>query len=59
MDDPFKDLRIEQVVKSGLYGIQIDAQLDSLRRVWQAKEFAKTMKLDGTEIPVYLWKKHG
>ena len=41
VDNPFKDLRSEGSVKIRLYGIHIDAQLDSLQRVWQAKEFAK------------------
>ena len=44
-------------MKSGSYGIQIDAQLDSLRRVWQANEFAKATKPDGADIPVNLCKK--
>ena len=58
MDNKFKDIRSERVVKSGLYGIQVDAQLDSLRRVQQAKEFAKVTKSADVEIPVYLWNKH-
>ena len=58
MDNKFKDIRSERVVKSGLYGIQVDAQLDSLRRVQQAKEFAKVTKSADAEIPVYLWNKH-
>ena len=57
VDNPFNDLQSERVVKSGLYRIQIDVQLDSLRRVQQAKEFTKATKSDDAEIPVYLWNK--
>ena len=55
--DPFKDLQMKQGVKNGSFGIRIDAQLDSLRRVRQAKEFAKATKADNAEIIVYFWNK--
>ncbi len=54
-DDPFKDKRLNQNLKSGSYGIHIDAQLKSLRKIKEAKEFAKAVKSDDAEIPVYLW----
>ena len=57
VDDPFKDLQMELGVKKWSFGIQIDAQLDSLWRVRQAKELAKATKSNNTEIPVYLWNK--
>ena len=55
VEDPFKDLRLRQGIKNGSFGIRIDAQLDALRKVKQAKEFAKATKADDAEIPVYLW----
>ena len=58
VDDPFKDIWSEPLVKSGSHGIQIDDQLDSLQRVQHAKEFAKAIKSENIEIPVYLWNKH-
>ena len=54
-DDPFKDEKLNQNLKTGSYGIRIDAQLESLRKIKEAKEFAKAVKSDDTEIPVYLW----
>jgi len=53
-DDPFKDERLNQNLKTGSYGIHIDAQLESLRKIKEAKEFAKAVKSDDAEIPVYL-----
>ena len=44
-------------VKNRLFGIRIDAQLDSLRKVKQAQEFGKATKADNTDIPIYLWNK--
>jgi hypothetical protein len=43
-DDPFKDERVNQNLKTGSYGIHIDAQLESLRKIKEAKEFAKAVK---------------
>jgi hypothetical protein len=54
-DDPFKGKRINQNLKTGSYGIHIDAQLESLQKIKEAKEFAKAVKSDNAEIPVYLW----
>jgi hypothetical protein len=41
--------------KIGSYGILGDAQLESLQRIEEAKEFAKAVKADDAEIPVNLW----
>ena len=54
VENPFKDLHMKQGIKKGSFGIRIDAQLDSLRKVRQAKEFARATKADDVEIPVYL-----
>ena len=54
-DDPFKDERVNQNLMTGSYGIHIDAQLEALRKIKEAKEFAKAVKSDDVEIPVYLW----
>ena len=37
VEDPFKNLRMEQGIKNGSFGIRIDAQLDSLQKARQAK----------------------
>ncbi len=39
----------------GSYGIHIDAQLDSLRKIREAKEFAKAVKADNAAVPTRLW----
>ncbi len=36
-DDPFDDLRSDQSLKFGSYGIHVDAQLDSLDKIVQSK----------------------
>jgi hypothetical protein len=41
--------------KIGSYDILGDAQLESLQRIEEAKEFAKAVKADDPEIPVHLW----
>lgn len=41
------------------YGIHVDSQQDSLRKIQEAKEFAKAVKADNAEIPVYLWNARG
>jgi hypothetical protein len=41
--------------KIGSYGILGDAQLESLRRIKDAKDFAKAVKADDAKIPVHLW----
>ncbi len=35
--------------------MQVDSQLISLRKINEAKEFAKAVKADDANIPVYLW----
>ena len=54
-DDPFADLRADPSLHYGSYGIHVDAQLDSLKKIAEAKEFAKAVKADDAEVPKYLW----
>ena len=54
-DDPFEDLRADPSLHYGSYGIHVDAQLDSLQKIAEAKEFAKAVKADDAEVPKYLW----
>jgi hypothetical protein len=55
-DDPFADLRANPNLKIGSYGIHVDAQHNALTKIVEAKAFAKAVKADDTEVPVYLWK---
>ena len=50
-DDPFVDIR-KTIVASRSRG---GAQLESLRRIEEAKEYAKAVKADDADIPVQLW----
>jgi len=59
-DDPFVEIR--QTInasrsrgKIGSYGILGDAQLEFLRRIEEAKDYAKAVKADDVDIPVHLW----
>ncbi len=59
-DNPFVGIRqtISATLsrgKIGSYGILGDAQLESLQRIEEAKEFAKAVKADDAEILVHLW----
>ncbi len=54
-DDPFANVREDMDLKMGLYGMQVDSQLESLRKIKEAKEFSKAVKADDAKIPVYLW----
>ncbi len=59
-DDPFADIRrtinaSRSRGKIGSYGILGDAQVESLQRIEEAKEFVKAVKADNADIPVYLW----
>ncbi len=54
-DDPFARVWTNYKLKMGSYGIQVDLQLESLQKIKEAKEFAKAVKADNAEIPVYLW----
>ena len=42
-------------MRKGSFGLHIDTQLESLNRIKEAKEFAKAVKADDAEVPVYLW----
>jgi len=39
----------------GSFGIQLDSQLHSLRRIKEEKKYAKAVKADDAAIPVHLW----
>jgi hypothetical protein len=54
-DNPFANVRDDVNLKMGLYKMQVDSQLISLRKIKEAKEFAKAVKADDANIPVYLW----
>jgi len=54
-DDPFADLRADPSLHYSSYGVHMDAQLDSLQKIAEAKEFAKAVKADDAEVPKYLW----
>ena len=55
-DDPFVKARAGvEPAKLGSYGIHGDAQRESLLMVEEAKEFAKAVKADDAEIPLFLW----
>jgi hypothetical protein len=59
-DDPFVEIRqtinaLRSRGKIGSYGVLGNAQLESLRRIEEAKEFAKAVKADNAKIPVHLW----
>jgi hypothetical protein len=51
---PFGDINTDKL-KMGSYGIHVDSQIDSLRKVKEAKDFAKAVKADDAEIPLWLW----
>ena len=54
-DDPFANLRDNSTLKMGSYGIHVDAQLESLEKIAQAKAFSKAVKADDAGIPTHLW----
>ena len=54
-DDPFKELRDIYKPHLGSYGVQLDSQKISLERIREEKSFAKAVKSDDAEVPVYLW----
>ena len=39
----------------GSYGILVDSQIKSLRKIKEAKEFAKAVKANDAEVPTQLW----
>ena len=55
-DDLFVKARAEvKPAKLGSYGIHGDAQRELFLKVEEAKEFAKAVKADDAEIPLFLW----
>ena len=54
-DDPFVDLRRDPSLCLGSYGLHIDAQRDVLRKVDEAKAFAKAVRADDAQVPIHLW----
>ncbi len=54
-DDPFLKEKANKKLKMGSYRIHLDSQLEALRKVKKAKDFAKAVKADDAEIPVQLW----
>jgi hypothetical protein len=54
-DDPFKDLRSDPALRIGSYGLHIDLHHHSLDDIVEAKAFAKAVKSDDADIPVYLY----
>jgi hypothetical protein len=48
------DIKTERL-QMGSFDIHMDSQLETLRKVQEAKEFAKAMKADDTDIPIQLW----
>ena len=55
--DEMKQLRRDMAGESklGSFGVQMDSQLHSLRRIKDEKQYAKAVKSDDAEVPVYLW----
>ncbi len=51
-DDPFKEEHSDKCLKLGSYGIHVDSQIKSLRKIKEAKEFAKAKKADNAEVPI-------
>jgi len=60
-DDPFVEIHQTIIAsrsrggKIGSYGILGDAQLESLQRIKEDKDYAKAVKADDADIPVHLW----
>ena len=55
VDNPFADLRDDPSMRFGSYGVHINAQCDALKKVAEAKEFAKAVKADDAAVPKHLW----
>ena len=55
VDDPFADLRNDPTLRFGSYGVHINAQCDALKKIAEAKEFAKAVKADDAAVPKHLW----
>jgi hypothetical protein len=56
-DNPLVDLQAGTKLKLGSYGVHIDAQLESVEKVDEAKAYAKAVKADDMEVPLHLWNK--
>jgi hypothetical protein len=54
-DNPFADLHTDTLLEFGSYGMHTNAQWEALEKVADAKAFAKAVKADDAEVPVYLW----
>jgi hypothetical protein len=54
-DDPFADLQADSQLKLSSYGVHVDAQLEAVEKVDEAKAYAKAVKADGAEVPLHLW----
>ncbi len=54
-DDPFADLRADPSLRFGSYGLHINSQREALEKVVQAKAFAKAVKANDADVPIYLW----
>ena len=53
-DDPFADLRDDPSHRIGSYGLHINLQREALARIVQAKEYAKAVKADDADVPIFL-----
>ena len=53
----FADLRADQSLKIGSFGVYLDSQRFSLQRIKEEKQFAKAVKSDDAKVPIYLWNK--
>jgi hypothetical protein len=51
------DLRADTKLKLGSYGVHLDAQLESVEKVDEAKAYTKAVKADDAEVPLHLWNK--
>ena len=49
-DDPFREELSNKRLRMGSYGILVDSQIESLRKVREAKEFAKAVKVNDAEV---------
>jgi hypothetical protein len=54
-DDPFKEERSNKRLRMGSCSILVDSQIESVRKIKEAKEFAKAVKVIDAEVPTRLW----
>jgi hypothetical protein len=50
-DNPFVDLQADSQLKLGLCGVHVDAQLEAVEKVDEAKAYVKAVKADDAESP--------